>query len=500
MNKPPVVWAIAASDSSGGAGIQADLKTLSDLGVSACTVVTAITAQNRQGVQSVFALPLAQVQAQVDSLLADGEPDWIKMGVLPNADMANWLFDTLGHLPIVLDPVIRPTAGKALADHTMIRCLREHLGRINVITPNRSEAEQLTGRTIDQAESQWAVARALQAQGSLSVLLKGGHVNESKGAYCQDLLLNQAGESYWLSQPRQTHQHTHGTGCTLASALTGYLVQGKELMDATVLANAYVQQAIERAGQRFGHDATPGGVVQAGTPSDFRYFPSLRRTSESTQPLHFAASERSSLGLYPVVDTLEWVKRMVDEGVPTLQLRIKSLSGPALIDTLSQAIRYAKGTETGLYINDYWSEAIELGAYGVHLGQEDLQTANLAAIAQAGLRLGVSTHSEYEWCLAATIKPSYIALGAVFPTDTKEVIEIGLDNLKRWVYLLKPHYPLVAIGGINLGNIRSVLATGVGSVAVVSAITQAQNYQQATAQLAQAIDKAATTITSECYD
>lgn len=190
------------------------------------------------------------------------------------------------------------------------------------------------------------------------------------------------------------------------------------------------------------------------------------------------------LGLYPVVDSVEWIARLLDAGVRTLQLRIKDKREEEVEADVIAAIALARRYNARLFINDYWRLAIKHQAYGVHLGQEDLDTTDLTAIRQAGLRLGLSTHDDIEIDVALAARPSYIALGHVFPTQTKQMPSApqGLATLTRHIARLGD-YPTVAIGGISLSRAPEVLATGVGSIAVVSAITQADEWQQATRQL-----------------
>lgn len=190
------------------------------------------------------------------------------------------------------------------------------------------------------------------------------------------------------------------------------------------------------------------------------------------------------LGLYPVVDSVEWIARLLAAGARTLQLRIKDKRDEEVEADVIRAIALGRQYRARLFINDYWRLAVKHGAYGVHLGQEDLQTTDLNAIREAGLRLGVSTHDNMEMDVALAAKPSYIALGHVFPTQTKQMPSApqGVQQLAAHVARLGD-YPTVAIGGISIARAPEVLATGVGSIAVVSAITQAPDWQLATAQL-----------------
>jgi thiamine-phosphate pyrophosphorylase len=190
------------------------------------------------------------------------------------------------------------------------------------------------------------------------------------------------------------------------------------------------------------------------------------------------------LGLYPVVDSVEWIARLLEMGVRTIQLRIKDKCDEEVEADVIAAIKLGQRYKARLFINDYWRLAIKHRAYGVHLGQEDLDVANLQAISDAGLRLGLSTHDNMEMDRALAARPSYIALGHVFPTQTKRMPSSpqGLEQLAAHIKTLG-NYPTVAIGGISIDRVPTVLATGVGSVAVVSAITQADDWRAATAQL-----------------
>lgn len=190
------------------------------------------------------------------------------------------------------------------------------------------------------------------------------------------------------------------------------------------------------------------------------------------------------LGLYPVVDSVEWIERLLSAGVRTIQLRIKDRSSIDVEPAIVAAIALGKKYAARLFINDYWQLAIEHQAYGVHLGQEDLEVADLQAIQQAGLRLGISTHDDAELDRALALRPSYIALGHIFPTQTKAMPSApqGISELQRHLARLG-EIPTVAIGGISLARAPKVLATGVGSIAVVSAITQAADWRLATAEL-----------------
>jgi len=241
--------------------------------------------------------------------------------------------------------------------------------------------------------------------------------------------------------------------------------------DAQCLAEAW-----QRRSARLGFNATDW----PDEPAEFGMRPWPR-------PEAFAACPRA-LGLYAVLPDAAWVGRMARAGVPTVQLRFKSEDPAAIAREVRAAISAVAGTQTLLFINDHWRLALEAGAYGVHLGQEDLAGADLDAIRAAGVRLGVSTHGYAELVRADALSPSYVAMGAVFPTTLKRMVTapLGTSRLAAYARVLRD-YPLVAIGGIDLGRLPEVLESGVGSVAVVRALVDAQNPEAAVAQLMEAL-------------
>ncbi|MBC7599978.1 MAG: thiamine phosphate synthase [Polaromonas sp.] len=183
------------------------------------------------------------------------------------------------------------------------------------------------------------------------------------------------------------------------------------------------------------------------------------------------------IGFYPVVPTAAWVERLLSWGVRTIQLRIKTADHtPAEISAqIIAAIKAGKAVPGAqVFINDHWQLALAANAYGVHLGQEDLDTADIETLRSANIRLGLSTHTPSELARAKAVQPSYLAIGPVYPTTLKVMPyePVGLGRLAEWAKLAAP-YPVVAIGGISLERLPGVLACGVDGVAVVSAVTLA---------------------------
>jgi hydroxymethylpyrimidine kinase / phosphomethylpyrimidine kinase / thiamine-phosphate diphosphorylase len=494
-----IVWTIAASDSGGGAGIQADIKTFADLGVYGCSAITAITAQNTRGVKKVAPVTVELLAQQLDALLEDLPPVAIKIGVLPNREIIDLVIDYLKKLTdvfVIFDPVIKPSKGQAFigGDNTKsidsaegidsIEAIKKLLPYVDMVTPNIPEAEHITGMMICGTDNQYQAAQQLLSLGVEAVLLTGGHSDDP--AYVQDLLVTRS-MAYWLTNNRHATAHTHGSGCVLSSAIAAFVGRHKNIKDAVVLANAYVNKGIVAA-TALGPAASDGCVQQTGWPDHFEQFPQVSIAANRYNLPPMPSCDTYCLGLYPVVDSIDWLEKLLPLGINTLQLRIKNLAAATVDTVIAKAVDLGRRYHARLFINDYWQQAIKHQAYGVHLGQEDIASADVEAIRNAGLRLGISTHSEFEFCYAATHRPSYLAIGSIFPTQTKEVVEVGLANLYQWANILRHQFPLVAIGGITINNIDKVASSGVGSMAVVSAITLADNYISAVTLLKNKIE------------
>jgi hydroxymethylpyrimidine kinase/phosphomethylpyrimidine kinase/thiamine-phosphate diphosphorylase len=478
----PIVWAIGGTDSGGGAGLLADIRTMLGLGAHPCTIVTAVTAQSSRGVDSIWPVAGEGIDAQWRALESDLPPSSVKVGMVPSADHAKLLAALLARakVPIVLDPVLRASAGGTLADEaTRAAIVRELLPLVDILTPNLDEAGALLGlESLEGPASIEEAARSLAALGPETVVIKGGH---GGGPFSQDCVFHR-GRIFWLSNDRLPSQNTHGTGCTFASAIAAAIATGLSIVDAIIVAKMFVTGAIRNS---YPAGAGSGPVAQGTWSEEEADLPWLTPTAEAAVTRHRFPRLEQSLGLYAIVDSADWVERFIGSEVGAIQLRVKSLREGALRNEIARAIRAARDARIPLFINDYWPLAIELDAFGVHLGQEDLDTADLTAIESAGLRLGVSTHCYEEVARAHALRPSYLAIGPIFETKIK-VMKFepqGVPALRRWRRTLTS-YTLVAIGGIDVSTITEVAMTGVDSIAVIRAITKAPDPLQAVRELA----------------
>lgn len=241
---------IAGSDSGGGAGIQADLKTMSALGVYGMSVITSITAQNTCGVTAIQAIDPDIVTAQLEAVMSDIGTDSIKIGMLYNSNITRAVtqfIDRYHPENIVLDPVMISTSGHKLIEDETIKLIRDQLfGRATLITPNLNEAELLSGTAIGNEDDMLAAGEILLDMGCKAVLLKGGHLKNKR---LTDILLRRDYDPFVLEGCRIETVNTHGTGCTLSSAIASFLARGEELPGAVASAKSYISAAIEAGAQ-----------------------------------------------------------------------------------------------------------------------------------------------------------------------------------------------------------------------------------------------------------
>jgi hydroxymethylpyrimidine/phosphomethylpyrimidine kinase len=269
----PRVLSIAGSDSGGGAGIQADLKSIAALGCYGMTAITALTAQNTQGVRAIHPVPLKMLADQIDAVVEDIGVDAVKIGMLHSADTVRTVSAAIERhaLPhIVLDPVMIATSGAVLIDNEAISVLVRYLfPRAAVVTPNLDEASLLVGRPLDSEAAMEAAALQLLDMGAQAVLLKGGHL---PGDTVSDLLVTNERQPHWMRAARIDTPNTHGTGCTLSSAIASHLALGAPLAQAVELAREYVRGALQ-AGARVRTGEGSGPLDHSYAPQAMRLLP-----------------------------------------------------------------------------------------------------------------------------------------------------------------------------------------------------------------------------------
>jgi hydroxymethylpyrimidine kinase/phosphomethylpyrimidine kinase/thiamine-phosphate diphosphorylase len=481
INSLSCVLNISANDPLGLAGNHADMRAFSAMHVHGATVITATTAQNQHDFFELNPVSDLAFSSQLMALKKQDVFNVVKIGLIATGQQARTLLDSniLAQKLCVLDPVLAATSGDMSLTEERIEGIKLLLPFVDVLTPNLDEVQALLGITINSEASLEDAAKAFINLGVKAVLIKGGHSQHvaQDYFYSKDI-------SFFLCHQAFSHEFSRGTGCVMASLIAACIARFASVPDAVVMAKMQIEAGFKH---RFKIDTDSGGLGLQPWADHLNFDVStalpvqlpLLYGNKTERTLSFKSCE-GPLGLYPVVDRAHWLASLLPLGIKIIQLRIKDLQGDDLKNEIRAAIKIARQFQAKLFINDYWQLAIECEAYGVHLGQEDLELADLQAISQAGIRLGLSSHCFYEVARAKTIKPSYIAFGPVYKTHSKDMpwIPQGPNGLKYWRAHL-PNIPMVAIGGIHGERFVNVKKTGVDAIAMISAITQAPNPTQA---------------------
>ncbi|CAH8355358.1 unnamed protein product [Eruca vesicaria subsp. sativa] len=475
MRKVAQVVTVAGSDSGAGAGIQADIKVCSARGVYCASVITAVTAQNTHGVQSVHLLPPEFVSEQLKSVLSDLQIDVVKTGMLPSPEIVDVLLQSLSEYPVralVVDPVMVSTSGHVLAGSSILSIFRERLLPVaDIITPNVKEAAALLGggvriQTVAQMRS---AAKSLHDMGPRFVLVKGGDLPDSSDSV--DVYFD-GKEFHELHSPRITTRNTHGTGCTLASCIAAELAKGSNMLSAVKVAKRFVDSALN-----YSKDI----VIGSGMQGPFDHFLRLKK-----KDLRQSTFNPDDLFLYAVTDSrmnkkwnrsiVDAVKAAIEGGATIIQLREKEAETREFLEEAKSCVEICRSNGVCLLINDRVDIALACDADGVHVGQSDMPVDLVRSLLGPDKIIGVSCKTEEQAHQAWKDGADYIGSGGVFPTNTKANNRtIGLDGLKEVCKASK--LPVVAIGGIGISNAESVMRIdepNLKGVAVVSALFDQQ--------------------------
>lgn len=346
----PIVWTIAGSDPSGGAGVQVDLKTFHSFSVHGCSVITAITAQNITEIEKIKIISPEYVLSQINILQKSLPPKAVKIGMLGDPSLIevvkNFLVDYLGK--VILDPVMMSTSGKNLFTFSLteyLSTLQTIFSFVSLITPNVPEAEKLLCRSINSYEDIEKAAEEILSLGVESVLIKGGHFDRDN--LSQDYWTN-GSESFWLVNHRYPGKNYRGTGCVLSSAIAACLALGHDIKDAIVIAKMYVSRGIDLA-----EKDSSAIIKHGGWPEDQGCLPYLTAGPLHELPEAFPDCKEDRLGLYPVVDSISWIQKLLSAGIKTIQLRIKNKHGKTLENEILRSIELAKKYGAKLFVNDY---------------------------------------------------------------------------------------------------------------------------------------------------
>lgn len=347
----------------------------------------------------------------------------------------------------------------------------------SIVVIHRLTVEKIVKRPLMSYQDIENAAAELLVLGAKSVLITSANVDaDARDPQLDHDYWTKEGEAFWLSYPNKEKNQAEALGkeAIYFGAIQAFLARDVTLKDAIVLGKMVLLYT-RRKGVPFDKEN-----IKADWSEDEVDIPYLSDKPLTTFPNPFT---RYQPRLYPIVDSSHWVKLLLEVGVRCIQLRIKNRCQSQLEEEIKASVYLANQYKAILFINDYWQEAIRFGALGIHLGQEDLLNADIEAIYDNGLYLGLSTHCYYEVAKAHAYNPSYIACGPIYPTHSKimSLRAQGLLQLARWRRTL--NYPLVAIGGISLERYPKVLQTGVDGISLISAITKAEDPIWATQQL-----------------
>jgi len=487
----PVVLTIAGSDSSAGAGIQADLKAIAANGGYGASVITAITAQNTRAVTRAAPLDLDLVRAQLDAVFDDLPVAAVKMGMLASAAIVGTVASALrehGPPPCVLDPVMVSKTGFVILEPDAVAAMvQELVPLVALVTPNVHEAEVLTGiRVGSLAEAEGAGRRLLEA-GAAAVLVKGGHLERGPAT---DVLVTPRRTRFFRGE-RLPVRHTHGSGCTYSAAIATQLAHGHSLEEAIVRAKAYITEAI-RAGLPIGR-----GIG----PTDHFFY--LRRPGACDAWMSRAGWRQDGVGrpplgrLHVITDVTlqtrfshaELARLAANGGADVVQLREKrALPTRALVEAATAVSQALEDTETTLVVDDRADVAVAVGARALHLGRDDLDPATARRLLGPGALIGGTANDLDEAIRVAAAEVDYLGVGPVFGTSSKAdpAPPLGLDGLRAIVRAVPK--PVVAVGGIEVDHVEAVLDAGAHGLAVLSAVVCQDEPERATRAFRQAVD------------
>ncbi|MED5464120.1 MAG: bifunctional hydroxymethylpyrimidine kinase/phosphomethylpyrimidine kinase [Myxococcota bacterium] len=454
------VLAIGGSDSSGCSGVQADLKVFSALGLHGATTLTSVTAQNTQLVARAAPLEASLVQAQLASTFDDLRVCGVKVGLTGSATTLRTIGETLRPLkdspvPIVVDPVIHSSTGKRLLSPDAQEALLQQLVPLaTLITPNAHEAEALTGISVKTPEDAVEAGRVLIARGCGAVLVKGGHFESRRGT---DVLIL---PEQVLTFPAELVPalHTRGTGCSLASAITAFLVRGLSLSAAVPAAKEFVRRAIE------------GGYSVGEGPGPIDSMHAQRCAHSPTRPVGRFHALTDQL-LQTQHTHVEIAKMALEGGAEVIQYReVARIKAAVEIERAAQIAALCEDYGATFIVNDRADIARAAGAAGVHLGKEDLPPTLARALLGPNALIGHTANTLADALLADAAPVDYIGIGPVFGTTSKANAPEAL-GIERFHHIASQvSKPVIAIGGIEVCHVNEVIDAGAFGIAVLSGL------------------------------
>ena len=479
---------IAGSDSSGGAGIQGDIKAMSANGVFAMSVVTAITAQSTQGVFAIEDISPSMIKKQINIIFDDIDVNVIKIGMVSKIDTINAIAEALREVrdlpPIILDPVMVSKNGFKLLSNDAKNTLIESLMPFaTLVTPNILEAEEITCRKILTVGHMKEAAKDILKLGPKAVLVKGGHL---KGDAI-DVLYD--GKKFtFFKEKRLDNNNTHGTGCTLSSAIAANIAKGLSLENSVSFAKEYVTNAI-KYGFNLGKGIGPTHHFYKFY-NDRQEFISKKENNEKKNSIleknirkkdEFNLKEKK---IYLVTDyrlnfniLMEKVRIALEGGVKIIQYRAKEKSTRTMYKEAKILKELCDEYKAIFIVNDRVDIALLVDAHGVHLGREDMKIRDAKKILPQGKIIGATAHDEKEAIEAIDEGADYLGVGALYKSKSKkDTVNLPIKTLEKIREITDK--PIYGIGGITALRITENIKKNVDGVAVISAILDSKNIQK----------------------
>lgn len=490
MKRYVTALTIAGSDPSGGAGMQADLKTFSALGVYGATAITAVTVQNTQSVKYVHTLPPQVVYDQIVGVMEDLCVDAVKIGMVNDADTLDAIVRALSERKpkfLVVDPVMVSTSGCALMQPDALAIMKERLlPMADLVTPNLPEAWTLAGTDtlVDEA------AQKILELGVKALLIKGGHAEgKTKTDY---LYMNNGGGVKRVEFTSETVEtkNTHGTGCTLSSAIAAFAARDCGLEDAVRKAKAYLTGALKAGADvvvgkghgpvchffkpASGQADKPADCLQVVTDCNPSNLVCLSTRLSSAVNLQFITHFTEK---YSYVDS---AMIALEGGCRWIQLRMKDADEAEIERVARLILPECRRRGAVFVIDDHVDLALRVGADGVHLGKNDMPVSEARRLAGADFIIGGTANTFEDVQRLAAQGADYIGCGPFRFTTTKKKLApmLGIEGYKRILSQMKRcgiALPLVAIGGITCGDIPQLMATGVSGIALSGSVLRAEN-------------------------
>ncbi len=457
---------IAGSDSSGGAGIQADIKTMSANGVFAMSVITAITAQSTQGVFSIEDISPSMIKRQINVIFDDIDVNVIKIGMVSKIESIKAIADSLREVrnlpPIILDPVMVSKNGFNLLSKDAKKILIDNLFPLStLVTPNILEAQEIINKKIYTVDDMKKAAKEIFNLGPKAVLIKGGHLDGD----AIDVLYD--GIKYTtFKEHRLSNNNTHGTGCTLSSAIASNIAKGFLLEESIKCAKEYVTDAI-----RYGFSLGKG----IGPTHHFYKFYSneednIKKKVKNKEDLF------KDKKIYLITDykldfniLIKKVKIALECGVRIVQYRSKEKSTKVMYKEAKILKELCDRYNAIFIVNDRIDIALAVNSHGVHLGQDDMKISVARKILSKEKIIGATVHNEKEVVEAIKGGADYLGVGALYQSKSKNnTIDLSIETLKRIRKVSTK--PIYGIGGITEENITKSIKKNVNGVAIISAI------------------------------